>query len=125
MAIRLRIVTAKSRSFQCDVAGCRMRTRYLISKRDDVMARPMHLCAGCIRGIAALLDSIERLDGIEGVRSDIPEESEAVAESAEVSDPVVEAVSEAGPGDSNGVSHEEESAVVHEDKPARKGRRRA
>lgn len=58
MSMELKIVTAKSRSFQCDVAGCRNRTRYLISKRQDVVSHPLHLCEDCIRGLYGLLENI-------------------------------------------------------------------
>lgn len=55
MAIRLRIKKGR-RTFQCDIAGCRNRTTYLISKRDDVAAHPLHLCPECIRGLYALIE---------------------------------------------------------------------
>lgn len=56
--IQLRIKESR-RTFQCDVAGCRNRTNFLISKRDDVASRPIHLCRDCIRGLAGLLDDID------------------------------------------------------------------
>ena len=55
MSIKLHIVDARSRSFQCDISGCRNRTTHLISKRGDVHSRPIHLCDECIRGIYALI----------------------------------------------------------------------
>lgn len=55
MSMKLRIVDARSRSFQCDISGCRNRTTHLISKRQDVHSRPIHLCDDCIRGIYALI----------------------------------------------------------------------
>ena len=58
--IQLRIKESR-RTFQCDVAGCRNRTYFLITKRDDVASRPLHLCRDCIRGLASLLDD---LDGV-------------------------------------------------------------
>lgn len=55
MSMKLRIVDARSRSFQCDVSGCRNRTVHLISKRQDVHSKPIRLCDDCIRGIYALI----------------------------------------------------------------------
>lgn len=55
MSLKLHIVDAKSRSFQCDIAGCRNRTVHLISKRGDVHSRPIRLCDDCIRGMYALI----------------------------------------------------------------------
>lgn len=56
--IKLRIIESKHRTFQCDIAGCRNRTRYLIAKRQDVASHPIHLCADCIRGLNQILDEI-------------------------------------------------------------------
>lgn len=56
MSMKLRIVDARSRSFQCDISGCRNRTTHLISKRQDVHSKPIHLCDDCIRGIYALIE---------------------------------------------------------------------
>lgn len=56
MSLKLHIVEARTRSFQCDVAGCRNRTTHLISKRGDVSSRPLHLCDDCIRGLYALIE---------------------------------------------------------------------
>lgn len=56
--IKLRIKVVQSRSYQCDIAGCRNRTRYLITKRDDIASHPVHLCASCIEGIKALYDEM-------------------------------------------------------------------
>lgn len=55
MSMKLHIVDARSRSFQCDISGCRNRTVHLIGKRSDVHSRPLHLCDECIRGIYALI----------------------------------------------------------------------
>ena len=55
MSLKLHIVDARTRSFQCDIAGCRNRTTHLISKRGDVSSRPLHLCDECIRGLYALI----------------------------------------------------------------------
>lgn len=67
--IQLRIKESR-RTFQCDVAGCRNRTNFLISKRDDVASRPLHLCRDCIRGLAGLLDDLD------GVTATVPEAEE-------------------------------------------------
>jgi len=56
MSLKLHIVEARTRSFQCDIAGCRNRTTHLISKRGDVSSRPIHLCDDCIRGLYALIE---------------------------------------------------------------------
>lgn len=56
MSMKLHIVEARTRSFQCDVAGCRNRTTHLISKRGDVSSRPIHLCDDCIRGLFDLIE---------------------------------------------------------------------
>lgn len=60
--IQLRIRQSR-RTFQCDVAGCRNKTHYLITKRDDVCSHPLHLCSTCIRGLADILDGIEGIEG--------------------------------------------------------------
>lgn len=54
MAIKLRRRETR-RTYQCDIAGCRNRTNYLISKREDVSSRPLHLCDECIRGLYAMI----------------------------------------------------------------------
>lgn len=38
-----------SRTYQCDMAGCRNRTNLLWSKRGDISSRPMHICNDCIK----------------------------------------------------------------------------
>lgn len=57
--IKLKIVESRSRTFQCDISGCRNKTRYLITKRGDVLARPLHLCDECINGLYAILHDTE------------------------------------------------------------------
>lgn len=57
--IKLRIAEARSRSFQCDIAGCRNKTRLLITKRSDVASHPLHLCADCIRGLYEILNEMD------------------------------------------------------------------
>lgn len=54
MSIELRIRNSRSRAFQCDVPGCRNKTVYLITKRSDVCAHPVHLCQSCIDGLYKL-----------------------------------------------------------------------
>lgn len=54
MAIKLRRRETR-RTYQCDIAGCRNRTNFLISKREDVSSRPLHLCDECIRGLYAMV----------------------------------------------------------------------
>lgn len=42
---------AVSRTYQCDMPGCRNRTNILWSRRADVSSRPVHLCNDCIKGL--------------------------------------------------------------------------
>jgi hypothetical protein len=59
MSIELRIKESRSRAFQCDVAGCRNKTVFLITKRSDVCAHPLHLCPSCIDGLYRLLHAAD------------------------------------------------------------------
>ena len=82
--IELRIKEV-ARTYTCDVAGCRNKTHYLITKRDDVASHPLHLCPSCITGIAGLLT--EKQAGAKDVEIHVPETKENAA--------VVDAVKEA------------------------------
>ena len=55
MSKELRIVKSRSRSFQCDIAGCRNKTTNLVSRRSDVVSRPLHLCDDCIDAMYAIV----------------------------------------------------------------------
>lgn len=84
--IKLRIRTVKSRSYQCDIAGCRNRTKFLITKRDDIASHPVHLCASCIVGIKALYDEMiaaEVAAAAPAVQETAPIVEESAPESAE------------------------------------------
>lgn len=83
MAIELRVRNSRSRAFQCDVAGCRNKTVYLITKRSDVCAHPVHLCQSCIDGLYRLTHTADAdNDNTAPIESAVPNPNPTKADDA-------------------------------------------
>ena len=100
MSIELRIRNSRSRAFQCDVAGCRNKTVYLITKRSDVCAHPVHLCQSCIDGIYRLTHTADAdNDNTAPIESAVPNPNPTKADDA------LSGGATSSPSDGAGASH--------------------
>lgn len=100
MSIELRIRNSRSRAFQCDVPGCRNKTVYLITKRSDVCAHPVHLCQSCIDGLYRLTHESEtKTDNTAPIESAVPIPNPTKADDA------LSGGATSSPSDGAGASH--------------------